>query len=247
MSITNNLIGELYKVNPPGSWDTYVFDIPGERGLVPHTAEQADLTIHPTQFIRDAVRFQIVKTTVPDEYQDTVPMRPSVAVRTDKYLIAFPTVIAECSDWAQHDERMMRNNVSDFLNHSPDIESLLYQYLQNSRDELAVLMGEKTAQKPTANLLNLWRVWETARNSISTKISLIDREANDLRTGWVMDVFYRKGMVPHFEECERNAQELRLQDYTGRAAELSTDIANAYLAGSKLAYEKLKLLKAQGK
>jgi hypothetical protein len=239
MSATRNVISRLYQIHPPDAWKREILNIPAEDGLVPHTYNFADVPVYRTEFMRDAIRLQFVIATVPNEFADQASERPSASVRLNSPQMPIP--IAECNDEAERDINIMKRNVRVFLNQGRKWDIILYDHVIVCRNELAVLLGEKTIRAPESKMLDIGQIWRNVKNRLAAKVDPVEREITNIRAHWMMEAFFRDGVVPHFEESRKNASIPLLQDFASQAVQLGAGIADGHLAAGQIAFQKLRI------
>lgn len=244
MSATNNVISRLYHIAPPETWEADLIDIPGEHGLVPHSIRFTELAVHRTNLVRDAIRTKLVIITVPPAFAQHEPERPSAQIRLKTRFM--DVTIAECSDGAEHDPAAMKRNVGSFLRQGTHWDDLLFRHVEACRHELDVLLGDKQAPRARRKLLDLRGHAQALRDRMATRVDPLEREGTNLRSHWLMEEFFDKGAVPHFEESRRNARGTDLEEGADMAVELGRRIAEKHLAASKLAHAKLQILRGRG-
>lgn len=241
MSATNNVINRLYQLSPPETWQRDLVDIPSEYGLVPHSIRYTELVVHRTHLVRDAIRAKLVIGTVPPEFAEHEPQRPSAEVRLQTRFM--DVTVAECNDSSEHDPVLMRRNIGNFLRQGTHWDDLLLHHVEACRDELDALLGEKQAPQTRRRLLDLRGHVRALRDRMAQRVDPLEREGTNLRSHWLMEEFFDKGAVPHFEESRRNAHGSDLEEGADMAVELGRRIAEKHLAASKLAHAKLQILR----
>ncbi len=244
MSATKKVIERLYHINPVDAWEKNVFDLPVEDEFIPHVHNTVRFAIHPTELIRDAIHLQLVVATLPPEFAVRSQERASAAVRLETFLI--PHQIAECNDGSEKDPKLMKRNVREFLSQGPNLERVVYGHLAECRDELAMMLGTKTID-PRRSQWSADQLLKIFSDRFAKKISPVDREVANIRSHWLMEAFFRDGVVPHFKESQKNAHEKDLQEDTTEAVRLGTVIAEGHLSAGNIAYQKLKILREKAK
>jgi hypothetical protein len=239
MSATDKLIRRLNQIHPMDTWDHDVVDIPAEHGLIPHSYSTADITIHRGRnFTRDALHLQFVVTTVPDEYAQQEPERPSAVVRLRTAWM--PAVIADVNSGSETDPRLMKRNVDQFLLQGGNWERILLEHLAASRDQLAVLLGKKPAIVTPTKRLDIRGAIRNLRDRFASKVGPVQAEGDNIRAHWLLEAFFREGTVPHFEESHSNARGAEMEEATAEAVQLGTRLAEGHLASGQVAFHKLK-------
>jgi hypothetical protein len=179
---------------------------------------------------------------VPPEFARFRPDTPSVSARLLSYGKYY--TMAECNSGSEVDPNLMKSNVRQFLAQGANWERAMLRHLESCRDELAVLLGERTIAEPTRGLLNPRRWWSAALNRFATRVSPVERENANLGGHWPLRAF-KQGMADHFKVSHQNARGAELRDQTAEAIELATRLADLHQNAAQIAYHKLKALRGE--
>lgn len=245
MSVTDTIIQRLYEINSEDMWQGLAVDVVGEKGIARHYTRTNEITIHNhSHGVREAVRLTFVIKTVPHEFLAYEVERPSASVRLETKFL--PVQLAECNGGAEKDPFLMRKNVDQFLKQSRHWEQFVCNHIAACNNELAVLLGEKQLQEPQ-DMRDWFRAsFRRILDRWLPSVGPIDRERSNLRSHWMLDVFFREGVLPHFVACCKRAYQLQDQELwedVSQATFIAERLANQHEEATDLAVAKLRLLR----